>query len=143
MKPLLIPISIVILFHAVMMLYGLYRRRRYKWHVCMYYNRLLNLYCADSGLTESDFMRLDDKMRNKLNFWIDTHNIDYYMNEYAWSYSTIANPLVPSQGVVYVKGLPAERLVLGILKELSDIDFRKYIDKATATDFQYQQLKST
>ena len=107
----------------------------------MYFNRLLNLYCADTEKTKSDFWRLDADIGDKVDFWIRTHNIDYYMREYLWSYSTTANPLVAGQGVVYVRGLPAERLIQFILKDCSDIDFGKYIDKAVAKDFQYPEIR--
>lgn len=134
-------VTFSILYHATTMLYRLHRRRKYEKRLYMYFNRLLNLYCADTDKSKIDYWRLRYDIGDNIDYWILTHNIDFYMREYRWSYSTIANPLIAGQGDVYMRGLPAKRLIQIILKDCSDIDFGKYIDKAVAKDFQYPEIR--
>lgn len=136
-------------YHPIPKLITLHNRRKYIQLIHTYLNRLVFLYINDNRKQnevnpegfDHEFWSLHDKLFDKLNYWIITHNMDYYIRKYNWQHQSISNPIFPVQGYENTYGVQADVLILYILKECSSIDFEPYIKTATDTNFHYPNEK--
>lgn len=146
---IIILVIVFLFYHPVAKLQTLYKRRKYIRLLRTYLNRLVFLYINDNRKQNKEnadgfdyeFWSLHDKLFDKLDYWIITHNMDYYIWKYNWQYQPITNPIFPGQGYENTYGVQADVLVLYILKECSSIDFEPYIKIATDTNFHYPNEK--
>lgn len=144
MKGWIFIIGFALLYHVCTKFYGLYKRKKYIILLYKYFSRLVFLYVNDNRKYnkeadefDNEFWSLRYKLSDRMDFWIKTHNMDYYIWKYPRSWQSIDNPLVPGVGYAQERGVSADILILHILKECSNIDFEPYIEKATDKKCRY------